>query len=326
MNDTLEVRFQAISEPELGEKWQHRFQRLWPAYRRWFLKEGAGSRPTYLACERALRRFMPELMPTYERLLELSGGGDQAARFLSLYQPTPFMTGCSQAVWTREEPLLVRNYDYSPHLWEGVLLHTAWNGRQVLAMSDCLWGVLDGMSDRGLAVSLAFGGRRIVGDGFGIPLILRYILEFCDTASDATDVLCRVPSHMAYNVTVLDRSGAHATVFVSPDRDPIVSRRPLATNHQESIEWSEHARATASLDRAHFLSLRLHDRTETRQRFVGRFLEPPLYQTEHHHGWGTLYSAVYEPLAGRSTIHWPGYCLEQDFSRVVECTLAVRFQ
>ena len=29
------------------------------------------------------------------------------------------------------------------------------------------------MPDAGLAVSLTFGGRRVVGDGFGVPLILR---------------------------------------------------------------------------------------------------------------------------------------------------------
>jgi predicted choloylglycine hydrolase len=325
MADSTEVFFEAISEPEPGDKWRALFDRLWPAYRRWFLKEGDAARPKYLTCERALRTYMPELLPTYQRLLALAGEGDLAARFLSLYRPTPYMTGCSQAVWTRDQPLLVRNYDYSPKLWESVLLHTAWNGRQVIAMSDCLWGALDGISETGLAVSLAFGGRRIVGDGFGIPLILRYILEFCDDASQATEVLCRVPSHMSYNVTLLDGAGKYATVFVAPDREPIVSRRPLATNHQESVEWTAHERATASLDRAHFLSLRLHDDGETRDRFVSRFLEPPLYQTNHHHGWGTLYTAVYDPTAKRSTYRWPGYCLEQDLASANEQTLALRF-
>ena len=269
---------------------------------------------------------MPELMPTYERLVELAGGSDQAARFLSLYNPTPYMSGCSQAVWTRDEPFLVRNYDYSAKLWEALVLHTAWNGQQVIAMSDCMWGVLDGMNESGLAVSLAFGGRKVVGDGFGIPLILRYILEFSETTAQATEVLSRVPSHMSYNVTVLDRSGAHATVFVAPDRDPIISRQALATNHQSSVEWVEHARVTASLDRAHFLSLRLHDDKETRDRFVSRFLEPPLYQRKHDVGWGTLYTTVYQPSTGRFTCCWPGYTVELGIHDFTEQSLALRFQ
>lgn len=322
----METLFQTISEPRLGDKWRHLFERLWPAYHRWFLSEGDEARPKYLTCERALRTFMPELMPTYERLVELAGGSDQAARFLSLYNPTPYMSGCSQAVWTRDEPFLVRNYDYSAKLWEALVLHTAWNGQQVIAMSDCMWGVLDGMNESGLAVSLAFGGRKVVGDGFGIPLILRYILEFSETTAQATEVLSRVPSHMSYNVTVLDRSGAHATVFVAPDRDPIISRQALATNHQSSVEWVEHARVTASLDRAHFLSLRLHDDKETRDRFVSRFLEPPLYQRKHDVGWGTLYTTVYQPSTGRFTCCWPGYTVELGIHDFTEQSLALRFQ
>ncbi|HAJ19087.1 MAG TPA: hypothetical protein DCL95_03350, partial [Rhodospirillaceae bacterium] len=63
------------------------------------------------------------------------------------------------------------------------------------------WGVLDGVNEKGLAVSLTFGGRRAVGEGFGIPVILRNILEFCATVEDAAKVLAEVPTHMAYNVT-----------------------------------------------------------------------------------------------------------------------------
>ena len=37
------------------------------------------------------------------------------------------------------------------------------------------------MNDAGLAVSLTFGGRRALGTGFGIPLVVRYLLETCAT-------------------------------------------------------------------------------------------------------------------------------------------------
>jgi predicted choloylglycine hydrolase len=130
---------------------------------------------------------------------------------------------------------------------------------------------------------------------------------------------------MSYNVTVLDRSGVHATVFVSPDRDPVISRRPLATNHQGSVEWTEHASATASVDRDHFLAHRLHDDLETRERFASRFLEPPLYQMKHHHGWGTLYTAAYDPVEMTATFRWPAYSLEQPFQHFVERALMLQF-
>lgn len=321
----MQSLLRCISEPLPGEKWLSLFERAWSAYHKWFLREGDHARPAFLTCERKLREFMPELLPTYERLMQLAGDSDQVARFLSLYCPTPYMTGCSQAVWKRDQQFLVRNYDYAANLWEATILHTAWNGRKVLAMSDCLWGALDGMNEQGLAVSLAFGGRKVVGDGFGIPLILRYILEFCDTTVEAIAVLSRVPSHMAYNVTVLDKSGHHATVFVAPDRAPVVSRQKLATNHQGSIDWPEHATATASVDRAHFLTHRLNDEKETRERFVQRFLEPPLYQPKHHLGWGTLYTAVYEPASGLISMNWPGHKLHLSTHWVEDQALHVIF-
>ena len=320
-----ELKLLCVSELTPGEKWRGLFQRSWSAYHQWFLTEGDHARPRFLTCESALRTYMPELMPTFQRLVELAGGSDQAARFLSLYRPTPYMTGCSQAVWKRDQPFLIRNYDYPAKLWEATLLHTAWNGRKVIAMSDCLWGVLDGMNEYGLTVSLAFGGRKIVGDGFGIPLILRYILEFCDTTAQATEVLRRVPSHMSYNVTILDKAGAHATVFVSPDRETVVSRQRHATNHQGSIDWPEHAIATASVDRAYYVSVRLDDERETRERFVARFLEPPLYQRKHQLGWGTLYTAMYDPTALSMSVRWPQYVESWDFQRFEEKTLSIQF-
>lgn len=80
---------------------------------------------------------------------------------------------------------MVRNYDYAPSAFDSLTLRTRWQGRTVLGTSDGLWGLVDGMNDAGLAVSLTFGGRRVVGDGFGVPLILRYVLQTCETAEEA---------------------------------------------------------------------------------------------------------------------------------------------
>ena len=95
-------------------------------------------------------------------------------------------------------------------------------------MSDCLWGLLDGLNHAGLAASLTFGGRRAVGDGFWIPLVIRYLLETCETVAEAQAVLARVPVHAAQNVTLLDRTGAVVTACLSPDREPDFSEVPAA--------------------------------------------------------------------------------------------------
>jgi predicted choloylglycine hydrolase len=210
--------FHAVSEADPGDRFKGLFKTRWKSYRKWFLRDGIDDRQTYWAGLRALQNHMPELVPTYEKLVELVGGSDLQARFLSYYCPPAYIAGCSQAVWTGKEPLLVRNYDYAPELCDGVILHSRWNGQWVMGMTDGLFGLLDGINESGLAISLTFGGRRVVGDGFGVPLIIRYILEFCETVEDAAKILKRVPCHMAYNVTVIDKSKKYLTAYLSPDK------------------------------------------------------------------------------------------------------------
>ncbi len=314
----LRLPFRSVQELHPGPKWRALFDEAWPAYRRWFLKEGDSARPSVDQGAVALERHMPELIPTYTRLVDLAGGDDLAARFLAHYRPTPYMSGCSQVVWSRSEPILIRNYDYSPELCEATLVSTAWNGTHVIAMSEVLWGALDGMNHHGLAVSLAFGGRRVVGDGFGIPLVLRYVLEFCRNTAEATAVLARVPSHMAYNVSVIDASGSYATVHVAPDRPAAVVRTPVATNHQGQIEWQQHALLTYTTERERFLTSRLADPFETLGRLAERFLEEPLFSRAYQRHFGTLYTAIYRPLRGEVELRWPDRRLVQSFAHFAE--------
>jgi predicted choloylglycine hydrolase len=301
-----EVAFEAIDEAQPGAKWRALLERFWPSYERWFLSEGERARPGYVTSSRELRTHMPELVPTFERLVGLAGDRDVVARFLASYCPPTYLLACSQAVWSRDECVLVRNYDYSPAYCEGVVLRTAWNGRRVVAMSDCLWGVLDGMNEDGLAVSLSFGGRRTVGRGFGVPLVLRYVLEFCSTTDDAVSVLERVPVHMAYNVTVLDRAGRYVTAYLRPDEPALVRAVPCAANHQQEIEWVQHAKATATLERERFLFRQLQDPAQDVEHLIDAFLHPPLYSRAFDRGHGTLYTAVYKPASPGVELRWPG--------------------
>jgi predicted choloylglycine hydrolase len=317
----MKIDFRAIAEQQPGPKWRALCEQQWPRYQRWFHSEGDAARPTYAECVRNLKQYMPELMPTYECLTDLAGGGDSAARFLSMYCPPPYLSGCTQAVWTGDEPMLVRNYDYSWRLLEGIIWMSAWNGRKVIAMSDGLWGALDGMNESGLAVSLAFGGRLAVGKGFGIPLILRYVLEFCQDTPSAVDLLRRVPVHMSYNITVVDRAQRFCTVFVAPDRRAIVRQVPVATNHQGRIEWPRHAWATATLEREHAAASRLADSDETAQGLIAGFLQPPLFNTAHDRGFGTLYTAVYRAESGAVQYLWPGQSLDMSLDNFSETSL-----
>jgi predicted choloylglycine hydrolase len=225
VNRHTQKRFHAVAEAMPGEKWLAHYRSALPAYRHWFSIEGELKRPSLTDCRDALHEFMPEFVPLWERLIELADADTNDARLLSFYCPAPYLSGCSQAVWVRYNPTLVRNYDYSPDFCEGRIMRTRWHNTDVIASTDCLWGVLDGMNEHGLAVSLAFGGKEATTEGFGIPIILRYILEFCRNADEATALLCRIPAHMAYNVTILDAEGRVQTVEVAPFSEPVSSSK-----------------------------------------------------------------------------------------------------
>ena len=311
-----DVVFRAVEQLEPGDQWGEAFAAMWPAYRAWYLKDGDAARPDLSTCRSMLDTWMPELGPTFERLVALTGDDPLAARFLSMYRPPGFVVGCSQAAFTGDGgPVLVRNYDYPASRAEGIVYHSSWTGRHVIGMSDCLWGLLDGVNDAGLAASLTFGGLPGVGDGFGIPIVLRYVLEVCTDVTQACQVLSKVPVHAAQNVTLVDREGDFATVRLGPDRDPEILTVPVATNHQHRDDWPAYAAAVGTFERERRLLEVLRTPAMSTGPLVDAFLKPPLYRTEYATGLGTLYTAVYHPATGRAEYRWPDHAMRQSFKR-----------
>lgn len=317
---TVPFRFRATEEHDLGPRWAEVFEERWPHYRAWFLHEGEEARASYSTSVRMLQAHMPELVSAYDRVVELAGGGDLAARMLSLYRPPPYLAACSQGVWTRDGgPVLVRNYDYALSRFEGQIWSTRLL-RPVIGMSDCLWGLLDGMNDAGLAVSLTFGGRRALGDGFGIPLVVRYLLEVCTTVEEARAVLARLPYALSHNLTVVDGAGDVLTAYLAPDREPIFRAFPAATNHQGIVEWPEQARATRTIEREQRIVALLDDGSATSESFADAFLETPLFSTSYAHGFGTLYTAAYRAIEGAVDYRWPAFTWRKGFGTFEEGT------
>lgn len=319
----MQMNWRAINEAQPGPKWAGLFHEYWPSYYRWWLREGAEARSSYLDGLRALKIHMPEMLPLYEELCDLAGGGDHASRFLSFYRPPPYLSGCSQAIWPGKEPVLVRNYDYNPRAFDSLILRTEWQGRAVMGTSDGLWGLLDGINDAGLSLSLTFGGRRVVGDGFGVPLILRYVLQTCETAKEAGEVLSRLPTHMSYNITVIDKKRNFLTALMAPDRPTIITHAAVATNHQERVEWESHARFTATVERERFLLQRLTLHVEPIEKFVGAFLRPPLHSSAYDKGFGTLYTSIYYPKRLQMGLLWPTGTWPLDLNNFKEDTRAI---
>src|SRR5689334_17378203 len=139
------LRMVTVDEAVPGERWQALLDETWPAYRTWW-RGGSGTRPSRAEAERALREHMPELAGLWEQLVERAGGDDELAAMLTLWNPPPFIVGCSQIVVPDGDtgtPVLLRNYDYDPRLFEATVYRTG----RVLGTGDCLWGLVDGVND-----------------------------------------------------------------------------------------------------------------------------------------------------------------------------------
>lgn len=296
--------FFAITEDHPSTRWQKLFDAVWPGYRAWYLRDGDLARPSLATAEAKLREHMPELVPTWQRLVELARGDETAARMLTLWNPPRFLPGCSQVALQSPEPALVRNYDYGLELFEQVHASTRFGSRRVIGTSDCLWGLLDGMNEDGLAVSLAFGGRPGDGDGFAAPLVVRFLLEVAGSVPEALRRLETIPVSMFYNLTMIDADGTAVTAYVGPGRTPEVIDDPVATNHRgRHPEFPEHARRFRSLERQDLLTEAVEQGCDV-QEMAERMLSPGVFSDDYYNAFGTLYTAVYLPLRGEVEYHW----------------------
>jgi predicted choloylglycine hydrolase len=153
------------------------------------------------------------------------------------------------------------------------------------------------MNEDGLAGSITVVSGPF-GRGFSVLLMLRYVLETCRSVAEAAAALCRIPIAQPQNITLLDRSGNHATVFLRPDRAPEVTRLTVATNHQEK------PRPVHSALRHRVLTEALDDPATDLAALTARFFEPPLLSRRRDST--TVYTAVYRPAEERVDYLWPG--------------------
>lgn len=298
----MRLNFRFISDDADPEALPAAFAAYWPAYQKWIRRS-----PTTDAhfCTRQLRNHMPELVPVFERLLDRFGGGDDVARFLTLYDPPRVVRACTQLALNADRPILIRSYDHHPRLFDAIVLGSNWSGNATLAMTDCLWGALDGVNERGCAVSLAFGGRSATGAGFAAPIVLRYVLETCATVQEVRATLDRVPVSMPYTFVAIDSTGDFVTAYLGPDRPAKFVARRASANHQGRVEWHAYASQTQSVERLACAESLLTHPCSTRA-VRDAFLAPPLWRDDYARGGGTLYVVEYEPAAGTMVMRWPG--------------------
>ena len=284
-----------MSEDRPAEAWADICQRFWPGWKSWYLSKG-GMAGSHSEAKNAVRRYMPELERMIDQLAETMPDDHILHEFLTFWCPPRYLTNCSQAASADASgPYLLRNYDLDPTLNELTLLRSDWRGKKVIGMVDGLSGLSDGINEHGLAISLSFGGRLVVGRGFGVPIIIRYILEVCTDVQDAIEVLRLVPCHMSYNLTLTDRTGKVVTAFVAPDRPPMFRSQNWATNHQLGVELIGHGRFSATLERAEILKTTLSGMPISADDLKQVFLSKPVFTTNYEQGFGTVFTSLYRP-------------------------------
>ncbi|KOT52252.1 MULTISPECIES: C45 family autoproteolytic acyltransferase/hydolase [Streptomyces] len=295
--------FQAIEVGDGGDgRWAAHARTLWQDMEGLLTEEGRT--PEGAGRVRALfRTHMPELMPVLDRLA-VQLDRPEARAFLTHAALRPFSPACTQI---GRNGTLLRNYDFPPDQCEGTIVSSCFL-RPVIGMQDVLWGLLDGMNDAGLAVSLTFGGRSVYGRGFAILIVVRYLLETCDTIGEAVGRLRSLPIAVPQNLTLVDATKA-VTVFVGPDMSPTVAPDACAANHQHLPVTDEQERASRTQERLRAIRAAGAD--------VAAMLKPPLYRSVDEQGLGTLYTARYRPVEGRVTYYWPGESWQQSFGDFV---------
>jgi predicted choloylglycine hydrolase len=309
----VQKRFVAICEDTPGDAWRERFLAGRAEAEGWYRGTGREAPPTAGECKAQLKRHMPELLGQYERACAIVGEDDQLApQIISQFRPPPLQHGCTQLVWRGPDgPALVRNFDFPLDVTSEYFESTRWFGREVIAKGQRPWGgCLDGMNADGLVASMTFGGGVAQGPGFSIILIVRYILETCSVVSEAVSALCRIPVALSQNVTVLDKTGAYATVFLGPDRAPAVSHQPVCANHQDaSVLTSPSKRLASSVTRQQAAHRALDSSGATLAGLAETFLMPPIYSREASSP--TVYGAVYRPADLSVDYVWPGKVMTQ---------------
>lgn len=315
--------FRAVCDEPIGSGLSSIFASYWPAYKRWLQR---GEMVKGIDSRARVGEHMPELLPVFDELLDCFGGGDKVAQFLSLYNPPRVVRGCSQIVLEDEQaPVLLRSYDHHPDKIDALIVKSTWTSRSVLCMSDCIWGALDGINDDGLAISLAFGGRDSIGDGFAAPLIVRYMLETCSSVDEAKSVLERIPVYMPYTFLIVDAHGSFVTAYTGPDIPARFVSRRASTNHQHQDEWPAYQRHTHSVERQRVLESMLAVGSSVNDA-LDAFLAPPLWRTDYAHASGTLYVAQYRPIERSLSLHWPDQHKVFQMADFHECELSIELQ
>lgn len=221
---------------------------------------------------------------------------EEAALFSGYGAPKVQGMGCSSIV-NRE--MLVRNYDFSPELYDARLVLTQPNeGYASVGHSLHAMGRTEGVNEKGLAVALHFVNNEEAKKGLTAGSVIRILLDTCKTTDEAVNMIKKLPHAWSYNFSIGDATGYSVVVEQSPSSIKVRrdERTLLCTNHfqQQAMHHLNRENLEGTEGRLNFLKQH-HNGNQSAEETFNMFKDTttPLYNEAYHEFFGTLHTFMY---------------------------------
>lgn len=242
--------------------------------------------------------FAPHLLEELDGLAQSLGISSEkaAALFSGFDVPKTEAMGCTALI---TPDYYVRNYDFSPTLYDGLFsLNQPENALASAGYNLQVLGRHDGVNEKGLVIGLHFVSNDEYRTGISAWTAVRIVLDTCETVEDAIQVLKDLPHAACYNFSIGDPHGNMAVVEATPSgvivRSGVESLACVNHFQDPSLQEKNRAFIEGSVKRNNFLNEL--DLADVKQRdlfatFADR--HSPLFFTDYEELFGTLHTFSY---------------------------------
>ncbi|WP_017187698.1 C45 family autoproteolytic acyltransferase/hydolase [Alkalibacillus haloalkaliphilus] len=252
----------------------------------------------YISLKSIFLDLAPHLIEELEGLacgLDIST--EKSASMFSGYDvPKTEALGCSALI---TQNYYVRNYDFSPELYDGIFclvqpessLATAGYNLQIL-------GRHDGINQKGLVMGLHFVSNNEYSKGVSPWTAIRMVLDMCSSVDEAIQMLKAIPHSACYNFSLGDQSGNIAVVEATPSKIVIrLGESSLScVNHfqDDDLEDKNRLAVEGSVKRNDYIQGISNKQLSHQEMFnIFKDKNSPLFFTDYDDLFGTLHTISY---------------------------------
>lgn len=222
-----------------------------PELRRINILEDAVSAPDVQEIQSIIEAFSPPVNEELEGLTELAGV--PKAR-LTVFSAHSYRTGacshfCALPSITKNHDILYgRSYEWTPEDELNLMVVRETGLPAHIGFSLFLFGRMDGMNAHGFTVTMSSCEfmQPSYGKGLWFPLVLRILLNCCETVEDAEYLLKQLPLCCSVNLLFADRFGGAKTAEIACyGSEKQISFRSgdaylVSTNHYENADMKQY--------------------------------------------------------------------------------------